>query len=431
MESLQHLPCEDVNRMKKAHEFEKSFRARPSVTEDSFYTVQPETAGCGPGSLLKVEENTDTSLYTLPPNVSMSRFVYQSTTSDGSLVPVSAYVLWPYVARQFHNGLPIVAWAHGTSGVFKECAPSNNKFLWHQFQMPFQLVLNGYVIIATDYAGLGLGMDANGKPIVHEYLNGPAHANDIYYSIMAARQAFPKMSEEFVAVGTSQGGTAAWAFAQKLALEPMPGHLGTVVLHPVTRLLDLPLETPIMPLLLIMLAPSLIAKYPGFQLPDIFTAQGVEYVSTMQRQKGSNALLFALPLDPQILKSGWRENKVIQAHSQHSAAGRQSFSGPLLIIQGAGDPIISADITTAAVHETAVMFPSASIEYHLLPGVSHDAAMYGSQYLLMDWIAARFSGQPTKEGLLQHTAQPTRPEFSQKRDANWFIQHKTEAWQSF
>lgn len=431
MESLEHLPVEDVNRIKNAHEFEKSFRARPSVTEDSFYTVSRETASCGPGTLLKVEEDTDTSLYTLPPNVSMSRFVYQSTTSDGSLVPVSAYVLWPYVARQLHNGLPTVAWAHGTSGVFNECAPSNIKFLWHQFQLPFQLVLNGYVIIATDYAGLGLSMDANGKPIIHEYLTGPAHANDIFYSIMAARQAFPKMSEEFVAVGTSQGGTAAWAFAQKLALEPMPGHLGTVVFHPVTRLLDLPAEAPIMPLLLIMRAPSLIAKYPDFQLQDIFTTQGVEYVNTMQGLEGSNALLFALPSDLQILKSGWRENKFVRTHSQHSAAGRQSFSGPLLIIQGGDDPLISADITTAAVHETAEMFPSASIEYHLLPGVSHDAAMYGSQYLLMDWIAARFSGQPTKEGLLQQTAKPTRPEFSQQRDANWFIQRKTEAWQSF
>lgn len=73
-----------------AHNFEKSKRARPSVFTDPFYTVPTNTKDTPPGTLLKLETNTDTSLYTLPPNISLSRLMYKSQTSSGSLVPVSA-----------------------------------------------------------------------------------------------------------------------------------------------------------------------------------------------------------------------------------------------------------------------------------------------------------------------------------------------------
>ena len=77
-------------------------------------------------------------------------------------------------------------WAHGTSGVNAESAPSNIRHLWHHFQVPYQLALNGYVVVATDYAELGIGSDAFGNAVIHEYLTGPAQANDIFYSIKAA-----------------------------------------------------------------------------------------------------------------------------------------------------------------------------------------------------------------------------------------------------
>ena len=65
-------------------------------------------------------------------------------------------------------------WAHGTSGSNAESAPSNIKNLWYRFQAPYQSVLNGYVIIATDYAGLGVAADDSGKQIMFEYLTGCA-----------------------------------------------------------------------------------------------------------------------------------------------------------------------------------------------------------------------------------------------------------------
>ena len=156
------------NNTANAHQFEQSYRAHASVFEDPFYQVPENSSNVTPGTLLKVEKETNTSLYNLPPNLSLSRFLYQSKTSNGSLTPVSAYILWPYIARPHADGYPLIAWAHGTSGVAPECAPSNIKHLWHHFQAPYQLALLGFVVVATDYAGLGVAKDASGKSIIHE-----------------------------------------------------------------------------------------------------------------------------------------------------------------------------------------------------------------------------------------------------------------------
>lgn len=178
--SLHHQYPRDTNMASSsnvtidAHNFELSYRAHPSVAKDPFYTAPQNATDVAPGTLLRVERETNTSFYTLAPNLSLSRFMYQSKTSNGTLVPVSAYVLWPYIAREYGDGFPVVVWTHGTSGTNDECAPSNIQNLWHHFQAPYQLALLGYVVVATDYAGLGVGADASGKFIVHEYLNGLA-----------------------------------------------------------------------------------------------------------------------------------------------------------------------------------------------------------------------------------------------------------------
>lgn len=102
-----------------------------------------------------------------------------------------------------------VAWVHGTygtCGVNPERARSNQKHLWHDFHVVYQLTLNGYVIVATDYAGLGITQDANGKPIAHEYITVPAQGSDVLYSIKVAQAAFPEFSAEVIIIRDSESG---------------------------------------------------------------------------------------------------------------------------------------------------------------------------------------------------------------------------------
>lgn len=70
----------------KAHAFELTYRAQPSVSQDPFYQLPEKVVNDARGTLLKVERETNTSLYTLAPNLSMSR----SKTSRSRIVPVSA-----------------------------------------------------------------------------------------------------------------------------------------------------------------------------------------------------------------------------------------------------------------------------------------------------------------------------------------------------
>lgn len=277
--------------------------------------------------------------------------------------------------------------------------------------------------------GLGVGKDASGEHIVHEYLNGPAQANDFAYSVSAAREAFSELSKRFIVMGSSQGGLAAWSLAERLVSEPMDGYLGTIASSPVTYLFDLPATEPIIPQLLLMMAPGLAANDPSFRPEQIFTAEGQRSLDTYLALKGCNTVLFNVPT-ADILKYGWQNNTSVRQYQTAAGAGGMPISGPLLVIQGGADPIVYAPSVTDAVNRTKAVNPSARIEYYLLPDVTHAPAMYAGLQIYLDWIAARFSGQLIEPGFFRHEPRPVRPGSAQQMEANWFIQNQTESWQA-
>lgn len=133
--SLTQLPRDAIEASlpditKQALEWEKKLWATGSVLEDEFYVAPVDRADAPPGTILKVQRNTDTSLYALPLATALSRIIYQSKTLNGSLIPVSAYILWPYSPRSSPDGYQLVAWSHGTSGTSPNSAPSHVINLW-------------------------------------------------------------------------------------------------------------------------------------------------------------------------------------------------------------------------------------------------------------------------------------------------------------
>ena len=126
-----------VHNVNIAVRFEQTNWATGSVRDDPIYTPPSNATSAPPGSLLKVEDYTDTALYTLPPEVALSRIIYQSAlySLDKSEppVPASAYILWPWHPRidPETGKYAVVGWAHGTSGIFDECAPSHIRNLWY------------------------------------------------------------------------------------------------------------------------------------------------------------------------------------------------------------------------------------------------------------------------------------------------------------
>ena len=416
-----------------AYDFEKYKRAHTSTLLDPFYTAPPNSIMAQPGSVLKLEAETDTSLYNLPPNLSLSRFIYQSCDSRANFVPVSAYVLWPYEAVPCNGGPPVVIWAHGTSGVFHESAPSNQRDLWHHFQLPFYLALNGYVVVATDYAGLGVREDSEGRFIPHEYLMPRAQAMDISMIIPAYRIAFPGINKHFVVAGTSQGGGAAWNFAESLACKnyPTPGYLGTIAIQPLLRLMDLPLNGPIMPLLMVMLGQSLGLHSQGFDdgfdASNIFTTHGKEVCEIYRTLGGSNAVLLQLPHPESILQTGWERDAMVLRYQHLAQTGKRTIHGPMLVIQGEDDQVVPAEVTRRIVNETNSLETKDNIQYISFPGVAHAEAIYASQMKCLQWISARFINAKLHRSF--YKVQPLRRPGCRQKGSNWFIAGLDYAWQ--
>ena len=104
----------------------------------------------------------------------------------------------------------VVAWAHGTTGVARQCAPSLYPAALRWIPGLANAIGRGYVVAATDYPGLGtVG--------VHPYLIGESEGRAVLDSVRAARHLDGAGANEHFAVwGHSQGGHAV-LFAGALA----------------------------------------------------------------------------------------------------------------------------------------------------------------------------------------------------------------------
>ncbi|KAM3428631.1 hypothetical protein NHJ13734_008518 [Beauveria thailandica] len=192
-----------------------------------------------PGDVLKLEP-VDPKTLTLDGGATTYRFQYVSVDADGSVVPVTGFIAFPFTPHIPAAGgdgeaplkYRLAAFAHGTVGIFRGCAPSNGAALYDYGS--WQPVLRrGYAVVATDYAGLGNNYTD------HKYLFLPAHASDVHYAVAAARRLFgARLTDEWVSFGHSQGGGAAWKLAESEYVRNDTGYLGTVAIAPATYAAD-------------------------------------------------------------------------------------------------------------------------------------------------------------------------------------------------
>lgn len=400
-----------------AARFERSNWAGGSVRDDPFYTALPaDASAAAPGAVLKVEARTDTARYTVAPALALSRIVYQSLTLNGSRVPVSAYVLWPYRARR-HGGdagraagpapAPLVSWGHGTAGVHAECAPSHTRSLGYQFSAPYALALAGYAVVGTDYAGLGVPCLPDGGAITHQYVASPAAGNDLLYAAQAAQAAFPgRLSREFVVMGHSQGGGAAWAAAQQQLAARVPGYLGAVAVSPVTNAVALGAALG-SSLGLLQTARAITSVFGELSLTDILTPAGVAAVGLLDEIQGCNSVFSTLlggllAADPRraLTRDDFVASPYAGRFENLTVAGGKDFAGPMLVLHGTADRNIPEALTAKYVNETCAAFPRREIRYVKARAVGHVPALYATQQIWLDWLDERFSrgschGTPT------------------------------------
>lgn len=138
---------------------------------------------------------------TLPEAGAAYRQVYGTVDQHGRPAVATSAIFLPHGTPP-PGGWPVIAWAHGTTGLGDDCTPSalprserDARYLGHWLG-------RGYAVVASDYAGLG-------TPGLMSYLNGPATARGIVDSVRAAHDTELPLAPRWALVGQSQGAGAA------------------------------------------------------------------------------------------------------------------------------------------------------------------------------------------------------------------------------
>ncbi|GAC66452.1 lipase family protein [Gordonia soli] len=134
-----------------------------------------------------------------------SLFTYWSSAADAS-PHLSTGTLFVPKGTPPAGGWPIVAWAHGSRGLADRCAPSVRPVSEDTDQIR-EWLSRKYAVVTTDYAGLG-------TPGTPQYFDIKATAKNIVDAVRAGRDVGDRLSRSWVAVGRSQGASAAIELAR-------------------------------------------------------------------------------------------------------------------------------------------------------------------------------------------------------------------------
>lgn len=135
------------------------------------------------------------------------RSAYGTIDQHGSPAIATSAVFLPHGTPP-PGGWPVVARAHGTTGLGDDCAPSTHPRSDRDAEYLGHWLRQGYAVVAADYVGLG-------TPGLLSYLNGQVAARGIIDAVIAARADGLPLSPTWAAVGQSQGAGAALVTATR------------------------------------------------------------------------------------------------------------------------------------------------------------------------------------------------------------------------
>jgi pimeloyl-ACP methyl ester carboxylesterase len=358
-----------------------------ALPRTAFYAT-PALTSSKPGDLLRQEVGDG---YAVPRGATVVRILYHSLSADGTDVATSGVVLIP-AGKTPQGGWPVIAWAHGTSGVARQCAPSLQKDMEYGEEGLMPMVRAGFAVVATDYHGLG----TQGP---HEYVNKTAQGRDVIYSIPAARTAVPALGHRWVVIGHSQGGLAAWSVAEMQATLHDPDYLGAISvagaadLKSILAAMGKPGSTA--SYYLGYMAYAMRARTPSFQPSDMLTGEALKHYADVTMKGCWNyayAAFIHAPLGP-VLKPGWDQTAAAQRFFKENELGRAPVGGPLLVIGGEADETVPFGPLRAMAKYACGN--GAALTFRSYPGLDHDPTMDQSTPDQLAWVADRFAGKPS------------------------------------
>lgn len=367
-----------------------------SPVVDEFYAAPREVPG-GPGHLIRSEPFTRD----VPANARGWRILYTTTNADGSPAVASGIVVAP---RDGAGAWPVIDWAHGTTGFAQQCGPSLLEKPFESgalFLLP-EIVDSGWALVASDYIGLG-------TPGPHPYLVGVPTAHAVLDARRAASQlADADLGDRTVVWGHSQGGGAAlWTGALADDYAPDLALAGVAALAPASDLSGL-VDT--LPTITggSVFGSFVLAAYTGLYDDVTYRAYVHPGVEVTVREMAKRCLS-----EPSVLVSILedlglsRDPEIFAMPATEGAFGERltenmpppAVSAPLLLGQGASDPLILPSVQDAFVARLCDV--GQQVDYRLYGGRDHLTLVHPDSPLvpeLIEWTTARFAREPVAPG---------------------------------
>ena len=324
------------------------------------------------------------------------RILYRSQGARDQPIAVSGAVIFAESTSP-RGGRPIVAWAHPTTGVADRCAPSVRPGVAGTIPGLEVMLARGYVVVATDYEGLGTAGE-------HPYLIGESEARTVLDGVRAARNLRDSgAGQRFAVWGHSQGGHAA-LFTGQIAKQYAPELelVGIAAAAPPTdlaRLFELERGTDSGNHFSALAIYSW-SKYFGFPLDGVIArnARGaVQRLAHNCLQSLEDYLLFAddlKALPPDFLAGDPGKSEPWRTMLAKNSAGRRPIPAPMFLSQGEADTTVRPQVTREFLRK--MCRAGARIKFMSLGGTSHMFAARASTDAALTWIADRFARKPAQ-----------------------------------
>jgi pimeloyl-ACP methyl ester carboxylesterase len=359
---------------------------------DAFYSPPAPFPDGKPGDVLRLEPSGEG-----PEGARSWRLLYRSTGMKGEPVAVSALLVVPDGPAP-EGGRNVVAWAHPTTGVVPDCAPSLEPS-WKKSIPGLDAMLKaGWAVVATDYPGLG-------TPGVHPYLVGASEARAVVDSVRAARNVKEASAgSRFAVWGHSQGGHAALFTGQLAAtLAPELQLVGVAAAAPATelgKLLEMDLGTKLGN---VLAAEALFAWSRVFDTPlgKVVYPDAIPVVEKVAARcirdagEGIAAFTEAMPLRDGFLAVKMTAAEPWATIMKDNSPGASPIGAPVFIAQGTIDTVVRPAVT--AVYAGGVCSDGTPVRYQVVQDESHIRVAFRTAGDAVDWMGDRFAGKPAPD----------------------------------
>lgn len=380
--------------------------AQPALAQqpqgDSFYLPPSPLAQAPAGTVIRSRALTNSAA--LPSAAKNLLVLYHSKSIEGRDIAVSGVVSIP-AGSPPAGGWPVTTWTHGTTGIGAACAPSRDTadgpehlFLGMKQMLMDTYVKRGYVVVATDYEGLG-------GPGIHPFLQGESEGRGALDIVRAARSLDPEIGTRYVAIGHSQGGQAdLFAAAIGPTYAPELQLLGNVAMAPASQiaLTVQSMTTASQPSYALAyvtyVLQSFASNHPTIDLKKILTPQALAHLPETRQAcitatSSAGYWATALPRDQFVAGADLSEVMKVAAANE---PGSLRISVPTLIVQGTADDTVLPSWTDKVVR--SLCRNGNNVTYTAYTGATHETIPARSATQVQSWVDGRFAGARATTG---------------------------------